>query len=404
MGKENDIDFVSLLQDEKFLQLVKDSSGRENQLDILEREYPRQREAIAYAIEFIRHNISDQKRMPSNDVARIWQNIGRYMGQNIGATKIRYISFKIWKVAAAFIIIFASSVITYRFLTNRDQLEKFAAVKTIVGDEAMIILSDGSKHELGIKDSLIEYRSDGGEVVIKNDKKEEKVENNGSGASNLNQIIVPYGRRRILTLSDGTRVQLNSGSRLIFPAEFIDKKREVYLQGEGYFEVSKNPDKPFTVKTDFVNVKVLGTVFNVSAYEDEKFSTTVLVEGKVVVSQKNKLFGSTEKKLTPGQGCFYSSASFASEIRDVDVYEYVSWRDGIFLFKDKPLINVVNRVEKFYNKKVTIEEEKLANTLVSGKLVMSEDLNEVMDYLAKTLEARFEKKEDGSYIIKELRN
>ena len=402
MRIKKDIDFVSLLQDERFLQLVKDSNGRENQLEMLEREYPGQREAIASAVEFIGHNLSDQKRMPSNDVARIWQNIGRYMGQSIGATKNRYISLKIWRVAAAFIIIFASSAITYRWSTNRDSLEKIAAINTKVGDEAMIILSDGSKHKLGINDSHIEYRSDGGEVVVKNDKEEEKIENvNTSKVANINQIIVPYGRRHEITLCDGTRVQLNSGSKLVYPAEFTGSKREVYLEGEGYFEVSKNPDKPFIVKTDFVDIKVLGTVFNITAYEDEQMVTAVLVEGKVAVSQKNKLFGYTEKKLEPGQGCFYSSAIFTSEIRKVDPYEYVSWKDGLLPFSDKPLVNIVNRVEKYYNHKVMIEGEKLANTLISGKLVLSDNVDEAVQYLAKAVEGGFEKKEDGTYLIKE---
>ena len=80
------------------------------------------------------------------------------------------------------------------------------------------------------------------------------------------RFIVPYGHKHSLILSDGTKVTLNSGSRLAFPSEFQDDKREVYLCGEGYFEVTKNPGKPFFVKTDNIDIKVLGTVFNISAY------------------------------------------------------------------------------------------------------------------------------------------
>jgi len=144
----------------------------------------------------------------------------------------------------------------------------------------------------------------------------------------------------------------------------------------------------------------LGTVFNISAYEDEQIASTVLVEGKVVVSQKNKLFGSTQKNLSPGQGCFYSLATKTSDIRNVNLYDYISWKDGIFLFKDKALINIVSRLEKYYHKKILIEGSVLPNTLISGKLVLSDNIDEVIQYLAKTMEARSEKNENGVLVIK----
>ena len=401
MRKENDIDFVSLLQNETFLNLVKDTNGSVNQLDVLDKEFPGRREAIVYAVEFVNANISDQKAMQPNDVSAIWHNIKKYSSQNRRFTFHQFIYHDFWKVAAVLIVILASSIFTYRFLNN-DSLEEIAAVKTIVNDEeAMIILSDGSTHKLSAKDSLIEYSANGGEVVVKNDQQEERLENlNNSKTPIINQIIVPFGHRHSIILSDGTRVQLNSGSRLVFPAEFSDKNREVYLKGEGYFEVFKNPNKPFTVKTDFVDIKVLGTVFNISAYEDEQIASTVLVEGKVVVSQKNKLFGSTQKNLSPGQGCFYSLATKTSDIRNVNVFDYISWKDGIFLFKDKALINIVSRLEKYYHKKILIEGSVLPNTLISGKLVLSENIDEVIQYLAKTMEARSEKNEKGVFVIK----
>jgi len=401
MRKENDIDFVSLLQNETFLNLVMDTYGLVNQLDVLDKEFPGQREAIAYAVEFVNANISDQKTMQPNDVTAIWHNIKEYSSQNRRFTFNQFISHDFWKVAAVFIFVLASSIFTYQ-LHTKDSLEEIAATKTVVNDqEALIILSDGSTHKLSEKDSLIEYSANGGEIIVKNDKQEERLENlNNSKTETINQIIVPFGRRHSIILSDGTRVQLNSGSRLVFPAEFSDKNREVYLKGEGYFEVFKNPNKPFIVKTDFVDIKVLGTVFNISAYEDEQIASTVLVEGKVVVSQKSKLFGLTEKNLSPGQGCFYSSATKTSDIRNVNLYDYISWKDGIFIFKDKALINVVSRLEKYYHKKILIEGVILPNTLISGKLVLSDNIDEVIQYLAKTMEARYEKNEKGVLIIK----
>lgn len=404
MRKENDINFVSLLQNETFLNLVKNTNGLENQLDILDREFPGQRETITLAVEFIRINLSHQRSMPSYDVARIWQNT---IGSSVYSKKSishRLIFYKILKVAAVLIFILAGSFLLYQQLPI-NSLGEIAAIETGNDNVAVIILSDGSKHKLDEKNSKIEYSADGGEVVVKNFNQEEKIENSTtSKATTINQIIVPFGHRHMLTLSDGTRVQLNADSRLVFPAVFSDKNREVYLKGEGYFEVFKNPNKPFIVKTDFIEIKVLGTTFNISAYGDEKIASAILVEGEVVVSRKGKMLGNFEKKLNPGQGCFYSSSTHTSDIQNVDLCDYISWKDGLLLFKDKPLINIISRVEKYYNRKIQIEGDKLPATLISGKLVLDGEIDEVMRYLAKTLETSYEENDKGVFLIKKQNN
>jgi ferric-dicitrate binding protein FerR (iron transport regulator) len=187
---------------------------------------------------------------------------------------------------------------------------------------------------------------------------------------------------------------------MAFPAVFSGKTREVYLKGEGFFEVHKDSCHPFIVKTDFVDVKVLGTTFNISAYEDESVASTVLVEGSVNVSQKNKILGNQSFVLSPGEGCFYSVNDEKSDIRNIDVNFYTSWKDGIYQFKNMPLLELVRKVKKYYNIPIQIEGQELSATRLSGKLVISDEINEVMQYIAKTLEGRFEKNKDGIYIIK----
>jgi ferric-dicitrate binding protein FerR (iron transport regulator) len=393
MKMTNNMDFVLLLQNESFLKRIEETFNSENQIEILEKEFSADREEIIHAIAFVKINLSEQKRMPYREASEIMQTI------LIQTTKKSRFYKELWKVAALIIILLSISFFLYRSLPVDDQLEKIAASETNIGSEAMIILSDGSKHKLGVNDSKIEYKSDGGEVFIKKDKQVEKIENPTSSATTINQVIVPFGRRHVITLSDGTQVQLNSGSRLVFPAQFTGSKRTVYLKGEGYFEVAKNPDKPFIVETAFINVKVLGTVFNLSAYEDEKTTSTVLLEGKVMISEKNDNQGYTEKKLVPGQGCFYNSTTFTSEIREVQTDEFTSWKDGVLLLKNKPLGEVIKRVEKYYNKRILVNGENLDKTLINGKLVLSGEIDEVVDYLAKTMEAKKIKNADESFSI-----
>jgi len=399
MKKETNIDFISLLQNETFLNLARDTDSFVNQLDILDKAFPGKRDTIAYVLEFLKANLADQKKMSANDVISIWQNVRKAAGQNKRVILRRMIFNDLWKAAAILIIVLTSSVYIYHRITS-DPLADIASAKSVPDNEAMIILSDGSRHLLNKKDSLIEYSPTGGEVIVKSKHEEEKLNNQSTSQSvAINQIVVPFGQRHSIILCDGTKVQLNSGSRLVYPAEFTGETREVWLKGEGYFEVTKNQAKPFIVKTDFMNIKVLGTVFNISAYNDEPTAYTVLVEGKVEVSQKNRLFGSTEKYLSPGQGCFYSLETKSLDIRKVDLYNYISWKDGLFYFKDKPLADIVGRLRKYYNQNIRIEAGKLPETLISGKLVLSDNLDIVMKYLAKTLEVRYVKDKDGEFIL-----
>lgn len=299
------------------------------------------------------------------------------------------------------ILISIGTLIGYRHLTN-DPLKKFAQSSVCEDDHGVILLSDGTTKALKNNESLIDYSSTHGEVLVKNTGEDERIENHKvMDDAVLNQVVVPYGQRHKVRLSDGTLVQLNAGSKLTFPANFSGHTREVYLRGEGFFEVHKNAKMPFIVKTDFVNINVTGTSFNVSAYEEEGTVTTVLVEGKVNVSQKDKLFSNNTYSLTPGEGCFYSVQNKKSVVKLVDVSEYILWKEGLYNFKDKPLRDVVMRVNKYFNKEILIENEVLANTQVSGKLVLSEDLSEVMQNLSKTVEGRCEINEEGVYVLKQ---
>ena len=125
MKKENEIDFVSLLQNETFFRLTKDTIDSENQVDILEKEFPGQREAIGYAIEFVKANLLDQKNMEPGDVARVWHNLREYAGQRSKFTLHRFVSHELWKVAAIFIVVLTTSYGIYHY-TRIDPLTMLA--------------------------------------------------------------------------------------------------------------------------------------------------------------------------------------------------------------------------------------------------------------------------------------
>ncbi len=148
------------------------------------------------------------------------------------------------------------------------------------------------------------------------------------------EIISPAGSRTVVQLSDGSEVHLNYGSKLKYPQNFTGDTREVVLLGEGYFNIVHNPEKPFIVKTGKLNIKALGTKFNVLAYPGEEIIATTLVEGKVLVEKKEtnaniKTIGAME----PGQHVSYNINNEVVSCTKGSVEKYIAWKDGKLVFE-----------------------------------------------------------------------
>jgi transmembrane sensor len=394
-------DFISLVQDEAFIQSVIGAENPKELLEELQKKNPDQSEILLYAFEFILVNRGNKVKMSQKEYNRLLDNIHLHLKKKPKNRYHRLFPLPMRVAASILVIISVCTIVFYRQI-EKDPLTKFAQMEYEKEGQALIFLSDGTKKVLKNNNSFIDYSSAQGEVVVKDTGEEERIGNRKAEKNAvLNQVVVPYGQRHKVLLSDGTLVQLNAGSKLTFPATFSGKFREVYLSGEGFFEVQKNEQQAFIVKTEYTDIKVIGTAFNVTAYDDERFMTTILVEGKVTVSQKDKLLGNEEFTLAPGQGCFYTIDTKSSVVRDVDVNDYVLWKEGLYNFGDKPLRDVVSRVHKYFNHPVIIESDILANTLISGKLVLSDNIAEVVEYLSKTVEGRYEITPEGLIVIKQ---
>jgi hypothetical protein len=397
----NKSDFLSLIQDESFIKRVAEAEDSDKILQELVNQNPQNRDTIHYAFEFIRVNRANKSTMDAKDYNQILIELQKQYKKKSSSRFFSSIPLYMRVAAMILVILSVGSVIVYQKFAS-DPLTQFAHQNVADGSQSMIVLSDGTSQPLKNNDSFIDYKTTNGEVIVKNKDQEEQIDNSiTQKEAVLNQVVVPFGQRQRILLSDGTLVQLNSGSKLTFPATFSGKTREVFLKGEGFFEVSKNAQMPFIVKTDQIDIRVLGTAFNISAYGDEQFVTTVLLEGKVNVEQKDKLFANEKLTLAPGQACFYSVANKHSNVKEVNVNDYVLWKDGLYKFEDMPLREVANRVRRYYNMNVLVSDEQLANTLVSGKLVLTDDFAEVLQYLSKTVEGDIEKTKDGIYILKQ---
>jgi transmembrane sensor len=172
------------------------------------------------------------------------------------------------------------------------------------------------------------------------------------------EVISPVGSRTVLQLSDGTEVHLNFGSKLKYPRTFTGKFREVTLIGEGYFDVAHNPEKPFMVKTGTLNVKALGTEFNVLAYTDDDVIETTLIEGKVALEKK--LPDGQRKPLValmPGQHVKYNVKTGEINSTKGKVEKFIVWKEGKMVFDDTPITEVARHLERKYNVDIEVRDD-----------------------------------------------
>ena len=205
----------------------------------------------------------------------------------------------------------------------------------------------------------------------------------------FNKMIVPFGKRSTITLSDGTKVWLNSGSTLIFPPVFQGRSREVQLIGEAYFDVIHNIEKPFYVKTDAFEMKVYGTKFNIQSYKQDNASSVILVEG--LVSMKSKDKNAKEVFLAPSQRAIIVDGSRSIQIDDLeDVGEYTSWIEGYLSFSDEDLTHLLKQVSRYYN--VDIDVSTTMNVdKIFGKLDLKDDIEKVLDGISFISNTKYKK-------------
>lgn len=202
--------------------------------------------------------------------------------------------------------------------------------------------------------------------------------NGPSGTTAENMIEVPLGQRVSITLADGSKVWLNAGSRLSYPSQFSKANRSVRLDGEGYFDVVADEKHPFIVQTSMLDVKVLGTRFNVQAYPDEDIAVS-LVEGKLQVQA-----GQLEALMAPDELVTYSEKHGLQHIKNKDVQYTIQWTSGEFMFIDEPLTHIARSLERYFDVTISIDTRELAEERFSCRTQQGVTLEQVLDLLKST--------------------
>ena len=213
----------------------------------------------------------------------------------------------------------------------------------------------------------------------------------------FNQLIIPKGTFYHLVLSDGTKVWLNADSKIKYPVSFGQDKREVSLRGEGYFEVAKDSSRPFIVSTDKMDVKVLGTTFDVNTYEDEGKSFVVLVEGLVEVSA-----GKGESRIiTPGHMAEVNMYDVQAKIQvsKCDTEHYVAWKNGNFSFRNASLTEILKRVSRYYDVTV-IREQVFEEEYYTGDVSSDVSLESLLAVIESSTSVSFKVERKIVYVQK----
>jgi len=301
--------------------------------------------------------------------------------------------------AVALIFTVIGGLAVYMNMGKVSVYEEFArkmAQVSFATQKPLLITSNGENVNLKESNSTVDYSSNGA-IILNNDS---IIHPDTEVTDVLNQIIIPYGNQSRIVLSDSTVVWLNAGSRLIYPTLFKNKTREVLLFGEAFFEVAKNPEKPFIVKTSDLEIRVLGTQFNVSSYEEDDLVQTVLKEGSVDVRRQGTLFFDHDVVLKPNQMASYNKTTNDTKVNTVDPDYYTLWTKGLISFDDIDLNRVIKKVERFYNISIGFSDPEKKMMRISGKLDLKQGRKEVMEYLEKVSLSRFEQDQEGKYTIK----
>tara|TARA_B110000037_G_scaffold211038_1_gene262111 strand:+ start:1343 stop:2512 length:1170 start_codon:yes stop_codon:yes gene_type:complete len=297
-----------------------------------------------------------------------------------------------WKYAAAAIFIGLIST-TYVFrnnITNTPLEVTPTIVNAIVPgtDKATLTLEDGSVIvlEKGATFKTKNANSNGEEIVYQSAK-------SNASAIKYNYLTIPRGGQYFVKLSDGTQVWLNSESQLKYPIHFIEgETRKVELvYGEAYFDVSPSTNHKgvkFKVINSAQEVEVLGTEFNIKAYKDEANIYTTLVEGKVVVG--NGIF---KQNLIPNQQSIVDTLNDTLSVIKVDVKGEISWKDGVFSFVDKPLIDIMKVISRWYDVDIIFENKELESLEFMGALNKNQSIEEILSIMKSYSINNFEIKE-----------
>ena len=317
----------------------------------------------------------------------LFESIQERMKENERQPVLRRLPWLKWTAAAAAACVLAIAGYQYFSKTGNGSTDnELAAQETVKPDflpgkknKAVLILSDNSQIVLdstnagilGKQGSSMIRKAENGEIIYETGMDPQ------TSKTVYNILEIPVGGEYSLVLSDGSKVWLNAASRLKFPVKFTGDSREVEVSGEAYFEVAKDRSRPFRVRFNNSTVEVLGTHFNVSAYENDHVQAVTLLEGSVKVLNETN-----EVRIKPGEQARLSNASSIS-VKQVDAEEAVAWKNGYFSFADEDIKSIMKKLARWYGFSAEYHGN-VDNEQFGGMISRFKNISEVLSVFERT--------------------
>ncbi len=299
-------------------------------------------------------------------------------------------------VAASFALLVGS----YFYFSSLSQVDLLSAEQTAFAPQQIkeIVLTLADEQVISFDENALVQMDEKGALLVRDNNQKalfshDQVIDQDQATLSMNKLVVPRGRRSSLLLADGSKIWINSGTTLEFPSVFGDKQRKIKVDGEIYIEVAKNPSKPFIVNTGKFDVLVTGTSFNLTAYSDDETQGVVLVEGSVQVNSENQ----TIMQLAPNER--FSLTGDAAEKQQVDVFDYISWKDGVLRFSGDPLETILTRLSRYYDVDLVCTDE-VRKMQLRGKLALMDDITSVLNNIEVIIPINYEIQKDKIVITK----
>jgi transmembrane sensor len=346
-----------------------------------------------YIYDQLSQNNKNWNSRTMGDENAVKTNIYNTLNSNINQYEKATIS-KNWfyKYAAAIVILATIGFSTYKYISIGNSKNQYTLINNFDKDitsynKAYLTLATGKKISL-TDASQGKLLQDGGIKISKTKEGQvvyQIVDNNEENQNvSINTISTPVGGQYMVILPDNSQVWLNAASSISFPTSFKDKTRNVSITGEAYFEISKNAEKPFIVKSGDVAITVLGTHFDIMNYTDEPKSKITLLEGSIKLD-----LGSSSQIIKPGQQAIYSKNSEKITLTTVETEDVIGWKRGYFLFDNSPIEEVLREIKRWYDIDITYNGIK-TNMTITAMISRKNSLNKVLNLLEKSAGLNFE--------------
>ncbi len=374
--KFKDYSVKDFLADEQFLlwQLLSDESSDDFWKQV-QQQYPHQKKNIDEAIRVLHSITINRTSLSSQKENEILDNVYARYRRHKTRRFIYWSSGVAASIASLFFFLSPLTDITEKMVdmnaiqTNVPdvRLDTIQNVQLIIGKQKPIVMAEDADVSWSKKD----------EIEINGRSSNSTYKSRIAADVEYTTLLVPYGKRSFLTLCDGTKVWINSGTELRFPVNINtgEKERSIYVNGEIYIEVAQDKDSPFYVHTSDFKVKVYGTKFNVMSYKEDRQKSVVLVDGSVSVLAKEE---SGEIFLRPNQ--MYNKDEAGSQISNVYARQYITWKDGIWEFTSEQLGSIALRLSRYYGVEIHCDSASTMKTC-TGKLVLFDDVNETLQVI-----------------------